>query len=217
MGWTDFGDGMLDGDGPADSFAACMRTIAAEARRRACPLPTGETLLAAFVGALSLDGWRAPFYAEQQRIDAIVVHRDGAPVRIVGRDAPAWIVAELYTTLELVADDYQDAWGRPPHLRELMHYLEYPFDESGDEEVPACIADPGSWRLEDARFELRRERKAEDRAEPPVVTRVPNAPRRVRHAKFGEGAVIAESGDRLTVRFADGQRVVLRSFVTSIE
>lgn len=55
-------------------------------------------------------------------------------------------------------------------------------------------------------------------AEPPPPPPAP-APRRVRHAKFGDGVVLAEepgSPPRLHVRFADGERRLLATFVTPV-
>jgi hypothetical protein len=40
---------------------------------------------------------------------------------------------------------------------------------------------------------------------------------RVRHPKFGEGVVVSSDGERLVVRFADGERRLLSKFVTPIE
>jgi Protein of unknown function (DUF4240) len=42
------------------------------------------------------------------------------------------------------------------------------------------------------------------------------APRRVRHAKFGEGNVVSASGDNLTIDFASGRKTIARRFVEPI-
>ena len=60
-----------------------------------------------------------------------------------------------------------------------------------------------------------RDRRARSRSARRGTSVRSHARARVRHAKFGEGEVIAEQGDRLTVQFGGegDKRVVLRSFV----
>jgi hypothetical protein len=45
MGWSEFADGCLNGDGPADSVSSALRYIADDARRRMQRAPSGEELL----------------------------------------------------------------------------------------------------------------------------------------------------------------------------
>ncbi len=210
MGWSDFGDGCYDGDGPADAVGTAMRAVAAESTRRTNALPSGEALLRAFLAALNLDGSLAPFYAEPRRIDAMVVKHHGRDARIDTNGAEPWMVAELHGMLDEVAEEYEVSWHRAPYLRELVHYLRHWVEHDAHE----AIADDG-WTLDAARFAFRKERKSRDRAEPPSA---PSERQhvRVRHPKFGEGEVVDERGDRLTVRFADGDRVVMRAFLTTI-
>jgi|ERR1700684_569484 hypothetical protein len=119
MGWSELGDGCMDGDGPADAMAAGLDLIAQEAQRRAGHLPSGEFLLHSFVRALNLDGARAPFYSETRRIEALVLRRGGRRVRVDGRKGEPWIIAELCLALDEIAECYVESWKRAPHLGEL--------------------------------------------------------------------------------------------------
>ncbi len=135
----------------------------------------------------------------------------GRDARIDAADGDAWIVHELFRMLDEVAEEYEVSWHRAPYLRELVHYLALHFVD--DEDSPAVVSD-APWNVGEAKFAFRSERKRRDRAEPPDVASVHSSARaRVRHAKFGEGEVISEQGDRLTVQFGGEKRVVLRSFV----
>jgi len=214
MGWSDIGDGGVDGDGPADAMAMGLDAVAQEAKRRTGKRPSGATLLHAFVAALNLDGARAPLYAEPRRIAALLVRRRGRRVRIDGASAEAWVVAELHATLDDIAEDYQRTWNRPPRLRELAHYLRLHLDE----ESTARISDPSAWELADARFVLGKEPKPSERSPlPSPDAPAPVTPRgSVQHPKFGSGLVLREEGDRLTVQFGDDRRVVLRAFLTAV-
>jgi hypothetical protein len=150
MGWSDAGDGMLNGDGPADAIGEGVKQIAQEARRRRGTTPSGEAILHAFVCALNLDGSRAAFYAEPRSIRTLTVRHRGQPVRIDGSAGERWMVAELYGTLDVVAEEYVESWSRPPYLRELLFYLGFHLDET--------------WDLRNAKVAFRKERKRLDRS-----------------------------------------------------
>lgn len=219
MGWSKRDDGSLEGDGPAGEVAAAIASIAETSRRRTRALPSGEAVLEAFVAALALDGARAPFYEEPRRVDQIIVRRAKREIRIDGRHAEPWMVAELYAMLESVAEQYDEAWDRPPRIRELLHYLaaDLESDPADDDASARPILDDG-WQVHDADIVLTdrkkpRERKPAPEVAPPPATSGP----RVRHPKFGEGIVVAAAEDRLTVEFGGERRVLLRSFVTPID
>jgi hypothetical protein len=159
VGWSDFGEGQY-GDGPADVVGDAMDAIAAECRARSDALPTGEMILRAFVAALGLDGTLAPFYAESKHVKSMCVDHGGT-VRFDATGAEPWIVAELFEMLELVAEEYQDAWDRPPSLAELVAYLRIHFEgERADH-----LSDTGPWKLAPATFTFGK-RKPKDRAAP---------------------------------------------------
>jgi hypothetical protein len=87
------------------------------------------------------------------------------------------------------------------------------------------ISDETPWNLRDAKFTYRKERKPEDPAELPDVgrprrttaSRPGSMGTRVSHAKFGEGIVVDEEGDRLNVQFGNERRTLLRSFVKIVK
>ena len=215
MGWSERKDGCLDGDGPADAISTCFKGIAQEAKRRTGGLPTGLSLLHAFVCALNLDGSLAPFYAEKSRVVALVVSHAGQRLRVDGTEAEPWIVAEFYEALDEVAESYVNSWNRPPQLHELLHYVD---TQLADLDPPdtTYTSDAEPWDLlGNAKFRISKERKSRDRSPAPAV---PDAPPqgRVKHPKFGDGVIIAEEGDRLTIQFEYERRVLLRSFVTRV-
>jgi len=204
----------MAGDGPADAVAACFKAIALEAKRRTGALPTAVSVLHSFVYALNLDGSRAPFYDENTRVTALTVSHGGPPIRIDGSKAEPWIVAELYEALDEVAECYGDSFSRAPQLHELLHYID---DQLADPDPPDTtrVSDEEPWDLlADAKFLLGKERKRRDRAPVPGTPDASRPKRRVKHPKFGEGVIVAQEDDRLTIQFAKERRVLLRSFVT---
>ncbi len=214
MGWSEFGDGYLSSDTSADDVAAVIERIAKEARRRSGKLPAGRVLLDAVVQALNLDGSSSPFYAEKWRLEALVVQNGGKRVRCKGDKAEAWIVAEVYEMLESVAEDYTTVCQRAPHVRELLHYLASHLEE--EEIFASNVSDASPWNLRDAKIVYQKEKKPKDRSPAPDVESTRGARGRVKHPKFGEGAVLEENGDRLTVKFGAETRIVMRSFVTPV-
>ncbi|HEY0252504.1 MAG TPA: tetratricopeptide repeat protein [Kofleriaceae bacterium] len=50
-----------------------------------------------------------------------------------------------------------------------------------------------------------------------VASQESDGPRRVRHAKFGVGTVVAVSGANLTVEFADGKKTIASRFVEPVD
>jgi hypothetical protein len=132
------------------------------------------------------------------------------------------MVVEIHTTLEQIAEEYVSVWDRPPRLRELTRYLGNHLEE--EELFPGCISDSTPWNLREAKFRYRKARKPDDPAELPDAGR----PRkrtasggaspelRVTHPKFGEGVVVEEVGDRVTVQFGRERRVLLARFVKSV-
>jgi hypothetical protein len=215
MGWVDYADGLLSGDEPADSVGDALHFVASEALRVEGHLPTSEQILHALVRALNLDGTLAPFYGEGRRIEALVASRRGGRVRVDGSAAPDWIVAELYTMLEEVARAYEDAWQRPPRLREILRYVELHLEEP--DMIAEIASDKAPWDLRKAEIVMGA-RKAKDReAAPAGRPRMKSSGARVRHAKFGEGTIVAAEGDRITVQFGSERRTVLRSFVEILD
>jgi hypothetical protein len=214
MGWSKRDDGSLDGDAPADAVAGAASRIAEESRRRTRQLPSGEAILAGFVAALNLDGAREPFYSEPRRIDELVVRRAKREVRIDGKHADAWMVAEWYALFEEVAEQFDAEWDRAPHLRELLHFLASHVET--DDAAKRLALDAG-WQVRDADIVLTDRKKPRERKPAPEVPVLAtgNLPR-VRHPKFGEGVVVAEADDRLTVEFGKERRVLLRSFVVPV-
>jgi hypothetical protein len=211
MGWVEGADGSLRGDEPADSVGESLRYVAAKSLRTDKSLPTGDQILHALVRALNLDGTLAPFYAEGRRVDALVASRRRRRTRIDGSAAADWVVAELYTMLEAVAESYVGAWQRPPRLLEILSYVAAYLTEPDDEDELA--SDAALWDLRDAKFVLGT-RKGKDRRAPPVTREhVSSSGIRVRHPKFGEGTVVAEEGDRITIQFGSDRRILLRSYV----
>ena len=198
------------GDGPADVVGAAMDAIAAGSRERGDALPSGEDVLRAFVAALGLDGTLAPFYGEPKHVSSMTVHHGGRAVHVDATGAKPWIIAELFDMLELVAEEYQDSWDRPPSLAELVAYLKIYFEE--EETLAEHLSDTRPWKLAPATFTFGK-RKPKDRREPPKAATPTRSSRRVKHPKFGEGDVVSEEGDHLTIEFRDARRVLLRKFV----
>lgn len=217
MGWSTLKDGCLDGDGPADAISTCFQGIAEEAKRRSGALPTGLSVLHSFVCALNLDGSLAPFYAEKSRVAALTVSHAGRLLRIDGTEAEPWIVAELYDALDEVAESYINSWNRPPQLHELLHYVDNQL-AALDPPYTTYVSDQEPWDLlGDAKFHVSKERKSRDRSPAPEVPDASPPQGRVRHPKFGDGVIVAEEGDRLTIQFENERRVLLRSFVTRLD
>jgi hypothetical protein len=166
------------------------------------------------IQALNLDGSQAPFYAESRRMDALVLRQGRRQVRVDGSKAPAWIVAELYAMLEELAEQYEGRWRRPPRLREIVRYVAHHLEKPAP--LRTCTSDTVPWDFRDAKLVMG-ERKPTDRASPPETTpELPRSGGRVRHPKFGDGVIVAEQGDRLTVQFGSDRRVLLRAFVTPL-
>jgi hypothetical protein len=217
VGWSTLSDGCLDGDGPADAFGNTFKAISVEAKQRAGELPTGALLLQSFVAALNLDGSRAPFYAEKTRIAALTLSHAGKRLRIDGTESERWIVAELYEMLDEVAESYVDSWNRAPNLHELLHYVD---TQLADPDPPdtTYVSDPEPWEvIATAKMILGKTKKTRDRSTPPAASAAPVAKGRVKHPKFGEGLVVAEEGERLTIQFENERRVLMRSFVTKVD
>jgi hypothetical protein len=217
MGWSDIGDECVEGDGPSDAVSDGLAQIAGVALERTGALPSGEVLLNAFVRALNLDGTRAPFHSESRRVEAILVSHAGAEVRLDGAGAEAWAVADWYETLEAVAEEYIGSFARPPHLRELLHYLSGRLggERYSEKDFRQFLSDLAPWKLKEAKVVLSTQRKSRDRSPAPSSEPLPQASRgRVTHPKFGEGVVLVKDGERLTVQFGSDRRVVLRSFVS---
>lgn len=207
MGWSKRDDGSLDGTEPAAAVAAAITRIGEESHRRTRAQPTGDALLEGFVAALNLDGSRDPFYAEPRRIDEVVVRRGKREVRIDGRHADAWIVAAFYALFEEVTELFDAEWDRAPTLRELLHFLAAHLDGNGE-----------GWEVHAADVVLTDRKKPRERKPAPEVpVLVTDDLPRVRHPKFGEGVVVAQAEDRLTIEFGNERRVLLRSFVTPVE
>ncbi len=213
MGWSELGDGCYDGDGPADATGEAMDTIAQESRERTAALPSNAMVLRALVAALQLDGSQAPFYVGPKHVESMTVHRGTRSVRIDACGAEPWLVAELFGMLEVIAEEYQEVWKRPPYLAELVHYLRLYFES--EELVPEHLADTRPWKIQPAAFAFGK-RKPNDRADPPAGPPMPRSRLRVKHPKFGVGEVVEEHGDRLTIDFRDDRRVLLRKFVEPI-
>jgi hypothetical protein len=211
MGWMEGADGSLSGDAPADTVGESLRYVAAKSLRTDARLPTGDQILHALVRALNLDGTLAPFYAEGRRVAALVATRKRRRMRVDGHAAADWVVAELYTMLEDVAEAYVTAWQRPPRLLEVLSYVAaYLTEPDYAEEI---ASDAGLWDLREAKFALGA-RKGKDRRALPATPEQPSSSGlRVRHPKFGEGTVVAEESDRITVQFGSDRRVLLRSYV----
>lgn len=164
MGWSDF-DGGVIGDGPADVAGDAMDAIAAASRERGDALPSGERVLRAFVAALGLDGTLAPFYPEPKHVSSMTVHHDGDAVRLDPNGAEPWIVSELFGMLELIAEEYQDSWDRPPSLAELVTYLKIYFEDEAT--LAEHLSDTRPWKLTPTTFTFRN-RKPKDRKSSPV-------------------------------------------------
>jgi hypothetical protein len=207
MGWSAGEDGGLYGDGPADAISDRFKGIAEEAKRRTGGLPTGLSVLHSFVCALNLDGSLAPFYAEKSRLLALVVSRAGQRLRIDGTESEPWLVASLYEALDEVAESYVNSWSRPPQLQELLPYVATELSTWGSDEEPWDL-------LGDAKFRMSQARKGRDRSPAPEVPDASPPQGRVKHPKFGDGVIVSEQGDRLTIQFENERRVLLRSFVT---
>ncbi len=187
-----------------------MDAIAAASRERSDALPSGEMVLRAFVAALSLDGALAPFYAEPKRVASMSVRSGDRVVRVDATGAEAWIVSELFGMLEVIAEEYQEAWDRPPTLAELVEYLRIYFEH--EDTLAEHFSDTRSWKLAPATFTFAKS-KPKDRRDPPPVTKPTRSRARVKHSKFGEGEIVGEEGDHLTIDFRDRRRVLLRKFV----
>lgn len=217
MGWSKRDDGSLHGTEAAKVVAVAMAGIEAEAQRRTRARLPAFAMLEGFVAALNLDGSREPFYAELRRIDELVVRRaklsvaDAAKpslkeVRIDGRRAEAFVVAPWYAAFDEVAELFDAECDRAPTLRELLHFLADQLEGNDD-----------GWLVRDADVVLTDRKKPRERKPEPVVpVLVTGDLPRVRHPKFGEGVVVSEAEDRLTVEFGQERRVLLRSFVTPV-
>ncbi len=195
-------------------MAAALARIADESQLRTRSLPSGAAVLQGLVAALNRDGARAPFYSEPRRIDELIVRRAKREVRIDGKRAEAWVVAAFYVALNDVAAQFDAEDDRAPHLRELLHIVADLFEGADRERLLLDEA----WQVRDADVVLTDRKKTRERKPAPEVpVFVSDALPRVKHAKFGEGVVIAANDDRVTVEFGTERRVLLRAFVTPIE
>jgi hypothetical protein len=150
-------------------------------------------------------------------VAALTVSHAGRRLRIDGVEAEPWIVAELYEALDVVAESYVNSLNRPPQLHELLHYVD---DKLADLDPPytTCVSDPEPWDLlGDAKFHIAKARKSRDRSPAPEVSDASPPGGRVRHPKFGDGVIVAEEGECLTVQFENERRVLLRSFVARLD
>lgn len=180
------------GDEPVDAMRGHLDGIARERRVEMA------ALLETLVAALNHDGKNAPVFAERYQVGALVVPENEA--RIAGRAPVEPMLAPIYGMLESVAAAYVERHGRPPKLREILRCFEIALDPDKH------VAKGAAWSLGTARFELSTSRKAMEARPPNRPPPAPAVPVRVRHAKFGEGTVIAESGDRVEVEFAGGEK-----------
>jgi hypothetical protein len=106
--------------------------------------------------------------------------------------------------------------------RNGARYLEVCCSAAPEPELVARLERAACERLGCAAFEPRTGRYREARAAPPPPPSSSElasslaAGTRVHHAKFGAGEIVTADGDKLTVRFGDGQeRRLLRRFVES--